>query len=104
VAAPDELTARNSYLQIKAGSTGRATKETNPMQTLSLPHPGNVKRMTAVLVATAVLIAVLVVALINVTGGSGAGTGSPTIPVGHTHPVSPSSVSSTRCLYLDRPC
>jgi hypothetical protein len=74
------------------------------MQTLSLPHPSNVKRMTAVLVATAVLIAVLVVALITVTGGSGAGTGSPITPVGHTHPASPSSVSSTSCLYLDQPC
>ena len=74
------------------------------MQTLSLPHPGNVKRMTAVLVATAVLIAVLVIALVNVTGGSGAGTGSPTTPVAHTHPANTPSVSSTNCMYLDQPC
>ena len=75
------------------------------MQTLSLPHPGNIRRVTAVLVATAVLIALLVVALVNMTSGSGsgAGSGAPTAPAAHHGAVSP-TVSSTNCMYLDQPC
>ena len=70
----------------------------------NLPHPGNLKRMAAVLVATAVLVAVLVIALFDVTGSSGSGSGTPAAPAAHSHSVSPSSASSTSCMYLDQPC
>ena len=73
------------------------------MSTLSLPHPGNIKRATAVLVATAVIIALAVVALISVTVSSGSGTGAPAAPATHHQTVNP-SVSATKCMYLDQPC
>jgi hypothetical protein len=74
------------------------------MQTLSLPHPSNIRRTVAVLVAAAVLVAILVLALVDVTGGTtGSGAGSPAAPATQTaHHAS--SVSSTSCLYLDQPC
>jgi hypothetical protein len=75
------------------------------MQTLSLPQQSNIRRTLAMLVAAAVLVAVLVLALVDVTGSStGSGAGSPAAPATQTVHHSPSSVSSTSCLYLDQPC
>ena len=75
------------------------------MQTLSLPHPTNIRHAVAALIAAAVLVAVLVLALVDVTGSpAGSGAGSPSAPAKTDNPSSYPSVSSTTCLYLDQPC
>ena len=75
------------------------------MQTVSLPHYAKIPRTAAMLVAAAILVAVLVLALVDVTGGPRA-----TVPAHRPSPPgrstrrSPSTVTSTSCLYLHQPC
>ena len=75
------------------------------MQTVSLPHYAKIRRSGAMLVAAAVLVAVLVLALVDVSGRpTGNGTGSPAVPTGTLNPSPSSFVSSTSCLYPHQPC
>ncbi len=75
------------------------------MQTVSLPHDAKIPRTAAMLVAAAVLVAVLVLALVDVTGRpTSNGAGSPAVPARTVNTSSPSTVSSTSCLYMHQPC
>jgi hypothetical protein len=74
------------------------------MQTVSLPNYAKIRRTAATLLVAAVLVAVLVLALVDVAGRpTGNGASSPATAA-RTVDSSPSSMSSTSCLYLHRPC
>ena len=67
------------------------------MQTVSIPRYAKTPHTAAMLVAAAVLVAVLVLALVDLAGRpTGNGAGSPTVPARTVTP-SPSSVSNTTC-------
>ena len=75
------------------------------MQTVSLPHYAKIPRTAAMLVAAAFLVAVLVLALVDVTRQpTGSGPGSSAVPARTVNPSPSSSLSSASCLFLHQPC